>query len=96
MIVKFTSYGGRKEVFSRKKQLKGSGITIKEDLTSRRRDALKRAIELYGLRNVWSSDGKILFSLEGNIFTACCMEDVEKFKSKVCPSASKAGKIVSS
>ena len=62
IIVKFVRYYDRKEVFSKKKYLKGTGISIKESLTSFRMKKLEEAREeKYGFKNVWSIDGRILF-----------------------------------
>lgn len=67
IIVKFTSYRKRQQVFNNKKFLKGSGITIREDLTAVRLSILKAAITKYGLRSVWTSDGATLIRLpDGN------------------------------
>lgn len=63
VIVKFTSYAARRAVFSVKKNLKGSGITIREDLTVSRLSLLKRSMEEYGNRNVWSIDGVIMIKI---------------------------------
>ena len=37
-------------------------MSITESLTKRRVVELKKAREMYGFKNVWSQDGKILFS----------------------------------
>lgn len=59
ILVKFTSYATRKQIFQSKKLLKNSRMTIREDLTRERLSLLKKAIESYTERNVWSSDGVI-------------------------------------
>lgn len=59
VIVKFVSYRKRREVFQNKKQLKGSGVTIREDLTQMRYKLLKECITKYGVTNVWTIDGAI-------------------------------------
>ncbi|PSN38374.1 hypothetical protein C0J52_21482 [Blattella germanica] len=58
----FAAYHYRKssEVFRSKKLLKGSGITVREDLTKRRHSLLKMAITKFGLQNVWTVDGNII------------------------------------
>lgn len=63
IIVKFIGYHARKEMFSAKKALKGTGITIREDLTKCRLEVLKRAVKEYSERNVWSSDGVIMVKI---------------------------------
>ena len=61
IIVKLVRYYDRKEVFSRKKYLKGKGILITESLTSFRVKKLEEAREKYGFKNVWTIDGFIMF-----------------------------------
>ena len=65
IIVKFVSYRKRSEVFRNKKSLKGSAITLREDLTKTRYKLLREAIEKFGVSNVWSQDGHIVVK-EGN------------------------------
>ena len=62
IIVKFTRYNVRNRVFKTKKKLKGKAVSITESLTKIRVVELKKAREMYGFNNVWSQDGKILFS----------------------------------
>lgn len=61
IIIRFRSYRDRRDVFSRKKGLKGSGITLREDLTSKRAQVLRQAIQLHGPRKVWTVDGRIVW-----------------------------------
>ena len=63
IIVKFTSYATRSAVFQSKRLLKGSKITIREDLTQARLALMKRAIESYSERCVWSYDGVIMIRI---------------------------------
>lgn len=68
IIVKFTSYRARREIFSRKKQLRGTRVTIREDLTALRLSLLKTAVTRFEVRNVWTMDGVILVKTpDGNI-----------------------------
>ena len=60
IIVKFVSYRKRSEVYRNKRQLKGSGITVREDLTRQRHGLLREAITKFGLHNVWTQDGVIV------------------------------------
>jgi hypothetical protein len=60
IIVKFVSYRKRAEVFRAKRSLRGSKITMREDLTSSRLKLLKIAIEKFGLKQVWTADGKVV------------------------------------
>ena len=60
IIVKFARYNIRNLIFTNKKMLKGSGVSITESLTTRRLRVLNQAKEEHGFRSVWTSDGKIL------------------------------------
>ena len=67
IILKFTRYKNRHHVFTNKKLLKGSGISIKESLTLKTVEHLKKAREQHGFANVWTLDGKIMFKVnDGN------------------------------
>ncbi|KAK3920648.1 LINE-1 retrotransposable element ORF1 protein [Frankliniella fusca] len=59
IIVKFVSYAHRSQMFRAKKNLKGSNITVREDLTRERLKVLKGAASAYGVKKVWSIDGVI-------------------------------------
>ncbi|XP_052130284.1 uncharacterized protein LOC127751197 [Frankliniella occidentalis] len=60
ILVKFTSYGARRAVFQAKKQLKSTRITIREDLTQARLSLMRKTMDSYSEKNVWSSDGAIM------------------------------------
>ena len=62
IIVKFTRYNVCNRIFKTKKKLKGKTLSISLSLTKRRVVELKKLREIYGFKNVWSQDGKILFS----------------------------------
>jgi len=65
IIVKFVSYADRQKMFLAKKELKGTGITIREDLTRLRQEILRKASEYYD--NVWIQNGVIVIK-DGNRF----------------------------
>ena len=52
---------------------KGTGITIREDLSPLRLQDLQRAIQKYGLKNVWTEDGKIVYIDQGRKYYATNM-----------------------
>ncbi|KAG8280644.1 hypothetical protein J6590_076494 [Homalodisca vitripennis] len=64
IIVRFTSYRDRQRVFKVKKQLKNTGVTICEDLTRRRHQLYRQAVERHGEKRTWTSDGRILWITE--------------------------------
>ena len=62
VIIKFVRYNDRKKVFSSKKFLKDSGVSITESLTAFRMKKLPNARETFGFRKVWTVDGRIFYS----------------------------------
>jgi len=76
VIVRFCSYRDRRRVFQAKKKLKGTDISIKEDLTVGRLEVLRAAISRFGLKNTWSTDGKIFWISGGDRGSATRLEDI--------------------
>ena len=62
IAIKFAGYNVRNAIFRRKMILKGRAVSITENLTKKRITEMKTAPETYGLKIVWSQDGKILFT----------------------------------
>ena len=62
VIIKFVRYNDRKKVFSSKKFLKDSAVSITESLTAFRMKKLPNARETFGFRKVWTVDGRIFYS----------------------------------
>ena len=52
-------------MFQAKRKLKGTQITIVENLTSKRVAIMLKARNKFGVRNVWSLDGCIFAVVEG-------------------------------
>lgn len=78
IIVKFMSYRVRAQILQGRSRLAKSGITIKEDLTQTRMSVLNKAIELHGLRNVWTIDGRVHWrSTDGVKRSATTIKDVK-------------------
>nr|CAI5869549.1 unnamed protein product [Callosobruchus analis] len=67
ILVGFYSAKTKNEVYSNKKNLKGSKITIREDLTATRLKIVREKVSIYG--NVWTNNGKILWLENGNVKT---------------------------
>lgn len=79
IIVRFVSYRDRRLVYGAKKNLKGSGITVREDLTSQRLEVLKKAIERHGLRRTWSLDGRVFWlDKDGRKGVATTLADLDR------------------
>ncbi|KAF5282232.1 hypothetical protein FQR65_LT14400 [Abscondita terminalis] len=79
VIVQFTSYRYRAKVFKEKKKLKGSGITIREELTRARLELLNKSCEKFGFKNVWSNDGVIIVNKNNRKTRIKSMHDLEIF-----------------
>ncbi|XP_072172018.1 uncharacterized protein [Diadema setosum] len=60
IIVRFTTYNIRRNVYEAKSKLKGSNIFIHEDLTPFKRDLINKARKMSSVKRVWSSDGRII------------------------------------
>ena len=67
IIVKFARYNVRGRVFREKRNLKGTGKTITESLTTKRIGQLNDGRENYGFNNVWSYDGKIFYKINNEV-----------------------------
>ena len=63
--MKFSNHNTRQRVFQARRKLKGTQITIVENLTSKRVAILSKARNKFGVRNVWSLDGRIFAVVEG-------------------------------
>ena len=73
-------------MFSAKRNLKNTGITIREDLTSARAKLVKLAISSYTARAVWTADG-IIFIRAGIIHKVKTREDFDFVLRTYPPSA---------
>ena len=65
IIIRFASMRKRMEVFSSKKNLKGSDIVLTESLTPYRYELLQKAKEKYGVKTTWTSEGRIFTKSNG-------------------------------
>ena len=68
IIVRFTSYNTKKMVFDEKKKLKGSGVSITENLSPERYDLYQKCMTKFEKENVWTLDGRIF----------CLTQDVDE------------------
>ena len=60
IIVKLTSYRKRAEILANRRKLKGSGVTIAEDLTMKNLDLLKKTKKSSKVLAAWTSDGRVI------------------------------------
>ena len=66
IIIKFTRYNTRKEVFMNKRKFKGTNLSVTESLTSLRMTKLKDARDEYDFNKVSTSDGQIMVIEKGS------------------------------
>lgn len=78
VIIKFTNVHCRNDVFSRKKNLKGTNMVLGEDLVRSRFGLLTLAKEKLGPKKVWSHEGNILTMAQGRKYWLKSEEDVLK------------------
>ena len=55
------------EVYRNKKELRGQNIYITENLTNLRLSRYKKAMEKFGYKNVWSSEGRIFTRINNSV-----------------------------
>ena len=63
ILVKFSSYRARNIVIKQRKKLKGSKISIHEDLTKSNQDLLVKTSKKLGVVSTWSQDGRVFASV---------------------------------
>ena len=66
IIVKFSRYNVRREVYAARSLLKGTRIYVHEDLTRERSDLLFKARELQNVARTWTYDGRIFALTKDN------------------------------
>ena len=67
VIVKFARYNVKGKMFHEKQELKATGKSITESLTTKRIGQLKDAKEKYSFDNVWLYGDKILFKVNNEV-----------------------------
>lgn len=80
IIVKFVSYQDRNAIFKAKSLLKGSGITIKEDLTKTRHHLLQYASKKFDFKNVWTVDGQLFVKVSNKVYRVYSVRDADLIK----------------
>ena len=78
IIVKFTNYRKRQDVFKSKRSLKGTNLVITENLTHRRYSLLKASITKLGQGKVWPYDGRILTKVNNQIIPTNTLEHLDE------------------
>ena len=81
IIVRFASYRQRKQVFDKKKKLKGEGILITESLTKKRYSLLNKCFDAFCKGKVWTLDGRIHCIINDNLKVFTNEDEFVNFKS---------------
>lgn len=66
IIVKFTSYAARARFIKSRRQLKGTNVVVKEDLTKTNQQLLQESKKHAKVKSAWSHDGKIIVLVNEN------------------------------
>ena len=79
IIIKFSTYRKRQEIFSNKEKFKRPGLVLMENLTKTRMHLLMKAREIVGVKNCWTVDGRIVaIRRDKKIVTISVEEHLEK------------------
>lgn len=78
VFMKLRTYEMKQIIYGKKKLLKGTGVVVREDLTSVRLKMLNKAIEKTSLQNVWTNEGNIFVNFKNKICTLRSSEDYDK------------------
>ena len=79
IIIRFSNYKKRLEIFKAKSKLKGQRLLITENLTQRRYSIYVAAMEKLGRANVWTNEGRVLTKMNDKIEVISKLEDLDKF-----------------
>lgn len=66
LIVKFLSYRVRSKTIKSRRRLKGSGISIQEDLTALNQDLYRKVYTSKKVTNSWTADGRIFVQVKAS------------------------------
>ena len=66
-ILKFARYAVRNKLFSNKKKLKCKKLLITGSLTVYRMKLIEKARQKFGVRNVWTYDGRVIYKENNEI-----------------------------
>ena len=78
ITVKFVSYRHKCLILQNRRKLQGTGLRINEDLTKNRYRLYKKAVDGFGIRSVWTLDGKVFVKIKGKKFPIFSESDIEK------------------
>ncbi|KAI4458221.1 odorant receptor [Holotrichia oblita] len=78
VIIKFTNYGSKQKILAARKKLKGSKekCFVTEDLTKSRYELYRAAQDKWGVKHVWTQDGRIKVKLSNKVITVQSLKDL--------------------
>lgn len=88
ILFKLRDVSLRDQIWSSKKSLKGSGITVSEFLTKARHDVFMAARQRFGVTKCWTREGNVfVLDSEGSRHRVNTVADLEAIQSKQAPAA---------
>lgn len=75
-IVRFRSANYADLVLNKRRLLKGTNITIREDITKKRYELLKLAREKAGKQKAWTTRGNIFLEYNGSKYRITCADEI--------------------
>ena len=79
IIFRFVNFKKRQEVFYSKRKLKGKNISLSENLTPTRYKLLKDAQAKFGIRKVWSTEGRVTTKINNRSVTINNYDDLQRY-----------------
>ena len=76
IIFRFRDFRARPSLFYNKKMLKGTGISITENLTKKRYTLYKHAVAKYGLGEIWTIERRVTTKIDNKIFVIKSDDDL--------------------
>lgn len=79
ILVRFSTDVARLAVMKNRKQLKSTGVNIKEDLTKFRRDLLKAAVDKFTRKKAWCLNGNVYVKHNNIVHRLVKFKDLDSF-----------------
>ena len=78
IIFRLQSFNKRREIFSSKRRLKGTGISVTENLTRTRYELYRAASVKFSKENVWTSEGRIIVKVGSQKHSVTTHDELHK------------------
>ena len=76
IIVRFRDEIKKMEIYKAKKNLKGKPYTLTENLTKHRYQLYRKAVTVFGIKSVWSNEGRIFTNINGKYINIRTEQDL--------------------